>query len=47
MKMGIIPKRRIFGADIAGRTESIRINIDEFKTGDDVIGDLASFGFWC
>lgn len=45
MKMGMIPKKKIFGADVAGRVESIGKNIQNLKTGDDVIGDLASFGF--
>jgi NADPH:quinone reductase-like Zn-dependent oxidoreductase len=45
MKMGIIPKRKIFGADIAGCVESVGKNITQLKPGDEVIGDLASFGF--
>ncbi len=45
MKMGLIPERKIFGADIAGRIESIGKNISLFKPGDEVMGDLASFGF--
>lgn len=45
MKMGMIPKRRIFGADVAGRVESVGENISLFKVGDEVIGDLSSFGF--
>jgi NADPH:quinone reductase-like Zn-dependent oxidoreductase len=45
MQMGIIPKRRIFGADVAGRIESAGKNISLFKPGDEVIGDLAGFGF--
>jgi len=45
MKMGIIPKSKIFGADIAGRIETAGKNITQFKSGDEVIGDLASFGF--
>ena len=45
MKMGIIPKRKIFGADIAGIIETAGKNITQFKPGDEVMGDLASFGF--
>jgi len=45
MKMGLIPKRKIFGADIAGRVELIGKNITQFKVGDEVMGDLAKFGF--
>jgi NADPH:quinone reductase-like Zn-dependent oxidoreductase len=45
MKMGLIPKRRIFGADIAGRIESVGKNISLFKPGDEVMGDLANYGF--
>ncbi len=45
MKMGLIPKRRIFGADISGRVESVGKNIRQFKNGDEVMGDLAKFGF--
>jgi NADPH:quinone reductase-like Zn-dependent oxidoreductase len=45
MKMGLIPKRRIFGAYIAGRVESVGKNIKQFKSGDEVMGDLAKYGF--
>lgn len=45
MKMGLIPKRKIFGADIAGRIELVGKDIRLFKTGDEVIGDLANYGF--
>lgn len=45
MQMGMIPKRKIFGADIAGRVESIGKNISLFKTGDAVLGDLGNYGF--
>ena len=45
MEMGIIPKRKIFGADIAGRIETAGKNISLFKPGDEVMCDLASFGF--
>lgn len=45
IRMGFIPKRKIFGADIAGRVESIGKNIQQFKIGDEVIGDLSDCGF--
>jgi len=45
MKMGLIPKKKIFGADIAGKVESAGKNIQLFKPGDEVLGDLAGFGF--
>ena len=45
LRMGLIPKKKIFGADIAGRVESVGKNILKFKPGDEVIGDLADYGF--
>lgn len=45
MKMGLIPKKKIFGADIAGIVASVGKNIQQFKSGDEVIGDLADYGF--
>ncbi len=45
MRMGIIPKRKIFGADIAGRIEEAGRNIENLKVGDEVFGDTASYGF--
>jgi NADPH:quinone reductase-like Zn-dependent oxidoreductase len=45
MKMGIIPKKKIFGADIAGRVVATGKNVRQFKTGYEVIGDLAGWGF--
>lgn len=45
MGLGIIPKRRIFGADIAGVVESVGKNIRQFKPRDEVIGELSNCGF--
>lgn len=45
MKMGLIPKGKTFGADIAGHVEAVGKNITEFKPGDEVAGDLAGCGF--
>jgi NADPH:quinone reductase-like Zn-dependent oxidoreductase len=45
MTMGLIPKRKIFGADIAGRIEAVGKDISSLKPGDEVMGDLASYGF--
>lgn len=45
MKMGLIPKKKIFGADIAGVVESAGKNIRQFKPGDEVIGEIADNGF--
>ncbi len=45
MSMGLIPKKKIFGADIAGTIVSAGKNALKFKPGDEVIGDLADYGF--
>jgi len=45
MKLGLIPEKKIFGADVAGTIESVGKNITLFKPGDEVMGDLASYGF--
>ncbi|MHB1454735.1 MAG: NAD(P)-dependent alcohol dehydrogenase [Saccharofermentanales bacterium] len=45
MKMGAIPKRKIFGADIAGRIEEVGKNESRFEVGDEVLGDISGCGF--
>ncbi len=45
MKMGLIPKKKIFGADISGYIESAGKAVTQFKPGDEVMGDLSGFGF--
>lgn len=45
MQLGIIPRRKIFGADVAGRVEAVGKNIVQLTPGDEVMGDLAGYGF--
>lgn len=45
MRLGAIPKRKIFGADVAGSVEAIGSGTTRFQVGDAVFGDLASAGF--
>lgn len=45
IQLGMIPKRKIFGADIAGRIVSVGKAVEKFKIGDEVVGDLSSCGF--
>ncbi len=39
------PKRTILGADIAGRIEAVGRDINRFKVGDDVFGDISGSGW--
>ena len=45
IKMGIIPKGRIFGSDIAGHIEAAGKNIRRFAVGDELLGDISGCGF--
>lgn len=41
----MIPKKKVFGADIAGIVELTGKNIQQFIPGDEVIGEIADYGF--
>lgn len=45
MKMGMIPKKKIFGSAVSGIIESVGKNVQHLKAGDEVVGDLTDFGF--
>ncbi len=45
MKMGLIPKSKIFGADVAGTIEAVGKNVKNYFVGDKVVGDLSAVGF--
>jgi NADPH:quinone reductase-like Zn-dependent oxidoreductase len=44
MKMGIIPKGKIFGSDIAGRVEAIGKNVKLFAINAEVLADISACG---
>lgn len=45
MQMGFPPKSKIFGADVSGVVKSVGKDVEKFKPGDCVVGDLSDYGF--
>ena len=45
LQLGFPPKKKIFGADVAGIVEAVGNNVKDFKPGDSVIGELSGVGF--
>ncbi len=45
LKMGMIPKSKIFGSGISGIVEKVGEKITKFRLGDHILPDLADFGF--
>ena len=44
MKLGSVPRRRIYGSDIAGQVVAVGKNCRRFKIGDEVLGDISEHG---
>ena len=44
IRMGALPKSRIFGADISGVVEAVGQGVSLFAVGDGVLGDISGCG---
>jgi NADPH:quinone reductase-like Zn-dependent oxidoreductase len=45
MELGIVPKKKIYGADISGEIETVGRGARPFAEGDEVVADLSGSGF--
>ncbi len=45
LKLGIVPKSKIFGSACSGTIEAVAKQVSGFKLGDEVLVDLSDFGF--
>jgi NADPH:quinone reductase-like Zn-dependent oxidoreductase len=46
LAMGLLrPKRKILGADLAGRVEAVGENVTRFQPGDEIFGFIFSYGY--
>ncbi len=45
MKLGIIPRSGVFGADVCGVVDAVGLGVSEWKPGDELVGDLSGSGF--
>jgi NADPH:quinone reductase-like Zn-dependent oxidoreductase len=43
--LGIIPRTKIFGADIAGKVVEVGAKVKSLRVGDEVVGDIVGAGF--
>ena len=46
LAMGMLkPKRKILGADLAGRVEAVGVDVKQFQPGDEIFGSIFSYGY--